>query len=62
LHLLKQIIDSIKADSTLASIKILIGGYPFIQTTSLWEKIGADGFARNADEAVQTAEKWTQMV
>lgn len=57
LHQLKELIDAIKSESTLNHVKIMIGGYPFIQTKGLWEKLGADGFARNAEEAVLTAEK-----
>jgi methanogenic corrinoid protein MtbC1 len=34
---------------------ILVGGYPFLISPKLWQRVGADGFAANAREAVQVA-------
>lgn len=36
-------------------LKILAGGLPFNNLPGLWRSVGADGSARNADEAVETA-------
>ncbi len=36
-------------------VKVLVGGRPFLRDEQLWEKVGADGYARNADEAVLKA-------
>lgn len=36
-------------------IKILVGGYPFNIAPSLWQQIGADGFAYDAQQAVDLA-------
>jgi methanogenic corrinoid protein MtbC1 len=33
-----------------------VGGYPFLQVPDLWEKVGADGFGHDAQEAVLVAE------
>jgi MerR family transcriptional regulator, light-induced transcriptional regulator len=38
-------------------LKILVGGYPFIVAEGLWKTVGADGFAPNATEAVELADK-----
>ncbi len=38
--------------------RILVGGAPFNSITELWEDVGADGCAHNADEAVQLASGW----
>ncbi len=37
--------------------KIIVGGYPFRVDTDLWKKVGADGQAENAENAVKMAEK-----
>ncbi len=36
-------------------VLILVGGYPFNRTPDLWQQIGADGCAPNAQEAVAAA-------
>lgn len=38
------------------SVRILVGGYPFVVSTTLARDIGADGSAQNAQDAVQLAE------
>lgn len=35
--------------------KLLVGGYPFSVDRELWQKVGADGWASNASEAVELA-------
>ena len=37
---------------------ILVGGYPFVLSPDLWERVGADGYARDAQEAVAVANQW----
>lgn len=39
------------------NVKIMVGGYPFLVDTKLWEKVGADASAQNAQEALKLAEK-----
>ena len=34
---------------------ILVGGYPFLLSSELWRRVGADGFARDAQQAVRVA-------
>jgi methanogenic corrinoid protein MtbC1 len=36
--------------------RILVGGYPFLVAPDLWRQIGADGSARDAQDAVATAD------
>lgn len=38
-------------------LKILVGGYPFKVAEGLWKKVGADGFAMDATEAIALADK-----
>jgi methanogenic corrinoid protein MtbC1 len=41
--------------SRLPGIKVLVGGYPFTVDPDLWRRIGADGSARDAQEAIELA-------
>ncbi len=38
--------------------RILVGGAPFNSLPGLWQDVGADGYARDAAEAVAVAEAW----
>ncbi len=51
---LREYISKIR--DTSRGIKIMVGGYPFNTSPSLWEKIGADAWASDAINAVKTAE------
>ncbi len=51
-----QLIQTIRR-SDVGDIKILVGGYPFNQAPQLWQKIGADGYGANADEAIAVSER-----
>ncbi len=42
--------------SAVADVKILVGGYPFNRVPDLWQQIGADGYAVNAEAAIACAE------
>jgi methanogenic corrinoid protein MtbC1 len=50
-----ELIDRIRSSSSLPPVKILVGGYPFNIAENLWQQVGADGYARNAQEAVSAA-------
>ncbi len=52
-----DLIKSVKLDPRCADVKIVVGGYPFIVDDQLWKTIGADGYARNAREAVEISVK-----
>jgi MerR family transcriptional regulator, light-induced transcriptional regulator len=51
----KELIAEVRASNAGQHIKILVGGYPFIATPSLAEKVGADGFGRDAVQAIALA-------
>ena len=53
------LIKQIRSNRELSELKILVGGYPFIQHPDLWKKIDADGFAENANQAIMIAEQLT---
>ncbi|MFW6365598.1 MAG: cobalamin B12-binding domain-containing protein [Spirochaetota bacterium] len=40
-----------------SNIKILVGGRPFNVSRDLWTKVGADGYAPNAEEAIIVADR-----
>jgi MerR family transcriptional regulator, light-induced transcriptional regulator len=43
--------------SSVAQPRILVGGYPFNLSPTLWRRVGADGFAPGADTALAEAER-----
>jgi methylmalonyl-CoA mutase cobalamin-binding domain/chain len=47
---------SMARDTMGADLVILVGGYPFIIDPNLWRRIGADGMAHSAGEAVHLVE------
>jgi methanogenic corrinoid protein MtbC1 len=49
---LETLINKIRADIHLGNLKIIVGGHPFNQVPDLWMRVGADGWAKNAREAV----------
>jgi methanogenic corrinoid protein MtbC1 len=50
-----ELISQIRSTPGCASVKILVGGYPFNIVANLWQHVGADGYAPNAREAVLAA-------
>ncbi len=52
----KDLIQQLRADPALPT-RVLVGGYPFNIAGSLWKQVGADGYARDAQEATLAAEK-----
>ncbi|MFP4393923.1 MAG: cobalamin-dependent protein [Anaerolineales bacterium] len=51
-----QLIQAVHRSDAKA-VKILVGGYPFNRAPQLWQKIGADGYGANADEAIAVSER-----
>jgi len=49
------LIKNLQANKQLSKLKILVGGYSFMQNPQLWQKIGADGFADSAENAIEIA-------
>ncbi len=50
-----ELISYLRASPQPFRAKILVGGYPFNLTEDLWQRVGADGFARNAQEVSAVA-------
>ena len=51
-----SIISSLRAETRLTT-RVLVGGYPFNLSPGLWRKVGADGYAVDAETAVASAER-----
>ena len=55
----RELIKSVRKNPECGDVRILIGGRPFKIYDAFWEKFGADGFAGNAHEAVEIANRLT---
>ena len=53
-----DLIAAVRTTPQCADIKILVGGYLFNQDRVLWLKLGADGYALDAEAAVAKAGAW----
>lgn len=51
----KTVIRHVRARPELAHIRILVGGRAFRTAPDLWQKMGADGYATNADDCLALA-------
>lgn len=50
-----ELIKKIRLNNDLNHIKIIVGGYPFLTNPDLWQRVGADAYAQNADQAINRA-------
>jgi len=59
LHLgrLEATIRALREDPRTRGVKIMVGGYPFRRTPTLWKSAGADAFATDAREAVEVVKR-----
>ena len=55
---IKKITTALKEKNL--SIKILVGGAPFIIDDDLWRTVGADAMSKNAGHAMEIIEKWIE--
>jgi len=58
--LVKELIAEVRRDPECDGIRILVGGFPFNIDPELWEKVGADGYGRDAEESVLKAGELTK--
>ena len=52
-----EMIQELRKTRSKQQTRVLVGGYPFNLAPQLWQKVGADGCARDAATALQEAEK-----
>lgn len=55
----EALIEAVRNTPACREVKILVGGYPFNVAPDLWQKLGADAFARTAQEAIALAGELT---
>ncbi|MEM1125254.1 MAG: cobalamin-dependent protein [Bacteroidota bacterium] len=51
-----SLIRQLRADPTTAHVRVMVGGRPFNVDPTLWTVVGADGYATDADHAVEVAQ------
>ena len=52
-----QLIDQVRAAKIGRDMIILVGGYPFNVSPGLWQQVGADGYAADAQQAIHEANR-----
>ncbi|MGZ3388193.1 MAG: ATP-binding protein [Isosphaeraceae bacterium] len=57
----ERLIDLIRSSGVGQLVKIMVGGYPFNVDPELWRRVGADGHARDAGEALDVASRLLHM-
>jgi MerR family transcriptional regulator, light-induced transcriptional regulator len=58
LHAVQELIELVRADPRCARLRVMVGGHPFTVDPVLWQTVGADGTAADADAAVALAGDW----
>jgi len=58
LDLTKKLIQSVRYDSDFETMKIMVGGLVINESEDLWKRLGADGTAESAVEAIELAKQW----
>ena len=51
-----EIITALRQAGTCSRTRVLVGGYPFNLAPELWMRVGADGYAADAESAILAAE------
>jgi methanogenic corrinoid protein MtbC1 len=54
----RQIIQMINEDRETSNIKVMVGGLAFNGMPQLWQNIGADGYAADAQSALRVTDDW----
>jgi methanogenic corrinoid protein MtbC1 len=57
LRSVSALINAVRSNAACRNVIILVGGYPFLATPDLWQRVGADGTAADAQAAVVVAEQ-----
>jgi methanogenic corrinoid protein MtbC1 len=53
-----ELIQAVRASPGCEGIKILVGGAAFNKDSAIWQKVGADGWASDPDQALALAAGW----
>lgn len=49
------LIKKIRSNKDLSNLKMMVGGYPFLTNPDLWQRVAANAYAQNADQAMAMA-------
>lgn len=60
--MLKELIEAVRKYDKNRQLKILVGGYALRSSPDLWVKLGADGFAEDALQAVVLANQLAEQI
>lgn len=52
-----ELIRAVRGSQAGREVKVMVGGYPFNVAPELWRQVGADAFARDAEDAIATAQR-----
>ena len=52
-----DLIAAVRAEPACAGVKVMVGGRLFHAESGLWQRVGADGHAADADEACHLADR-----
>jgi len=58
LGFVSEIIDAVRQEPACAGVKVMVGGAAFEIEPTLWQRVGADGWAPDATEALALAAGW----
>jgi methanogenic corrinoid protein MtbC1 len=53
----RDLIAAVRSSQGNRDVRILVGGYPFNVAPDLWQQVGADAFARDAEESITAASR-----
>lgn len=53
-----DLIDAVRQEPACAAVKVLVGGAAFAIEPSVWQRVGADGWAPDATDALTLAHGW----
>ena len=53
----RDLIRAVRQHPVAGRVTILAGGYPYNHDPDLWRKVGADGFAPDAQQAITLADQ-----
>lgn len=54
----ERVTEMVDALHKVPGTRVMVGGWPFSNDAGLWQHVGADGCADNAQDAVELAERW----
>ena len=62
LEAVASIVRALRANQGTSDIRVLVGGHAFSREPDLWRDISADGYARDAEEALEAADRLLPLV